>query len=372
MMKKMLVIGDGNSVFVKDFIHQYSKQGVIIDLISLGKAEKNQAVKVQKNFQFKSGFGLSSIKNFFNFRNSIIEQMDNDYDVVVIHFIYFFLAPHIFKLKNKTKKIVSVVWGSDYYRVNSGLKIFLQDIIYKNSHSIVFTNPKTKEVFAQTKKHIHTQLEVARFGLPVLDEIEQLKEHNYIELCNDFNLPNNKIKIMVGYNANLAHEQLLIIDQVSNFNENLLDKIHLIFLLGYGSSESKLLIEQALTKNKHINYTILEEFYDFHEVAKLRLITDILINIQPTDQFSGSMQETLYAGGWILTGAWLPYEMLMKLEPKIILMKDKNEVGKKLTLLIENNAKSSLENTEEVKGYIKTESSWENNISIWNKIVFSD
>ncbi len=372
MMKKMLVIGDGDSVFVKDFIHQYDKQGVIIDLISLGKGEKSHAVRIQKNFSFQLGFSLSAFKNFFTFRNSIIEQMDNDYDVVVIHFIYFFLAPHIFKLKNKTKKIVSVVWGSDFYRVNSGLKKFLQDIIYKNSNSIVFTNPKTKEVFAQIKKNIHTQLEVARFGLPVLDEIEQLRKYNYIELCNDFSLPNNKIKIMVGYNANLAHEQLLVIDQVSNFNENFLDKIHLIFLLGYGSSESKLLIEQALTKNKNIKYTILEKFYNFHEVAKLRLITDILINIQPTDQFSGSMQETLYAGGWVLTGAWLPYEMLMKLEPKIILMNDKNEVGKELTVLIEKNVNSSSENTEAVKEYIKRESSWENNISIWNKILFSD
>lgn len=372
MMKKMLVIGDGDSVFVKDFIFQYSKQGVIIDLISLGKGEKNQVVQVQKNFQFKQGVGLSSIKNFFDFRNSILDEMDNDYDVIVIHFVYFFLAPHIFKLKHKTKKIVSVVWGSDFYRVNSGLKKFLQDIIYKNSNTIVFTNPKTKEFFSQTKKHIKTKLEVARFGLPVLDKIENLREHNYIELCHDFALPNDKIKIMVGYNANLAHEQLLIIDQVSNFQESLLDKIHLIFLLGYGSSESKLLIKQALTKNEKIKYTILEKFYDFHEVAKLRLITDILINIQPTDQFSGSMQETLYAGGWILTGAWLPYEMLMTLEPKILLINEKIEVGEKLALLIENNAQSSLENTEKVKKYIQQESSWENNISIWNNIVFSD
>lgn len=368
----MLVIGDGDSVFVKDFIYQYSKQDVIIDLISLGKGEKNHAVRVQKNFTFKLGLSLSSIKNFFDFRTSIIDQMDNDYDVIVIHFVYFFLAPHILKLKNKTKKIVSVVWGSDFYRVNSGLKKFLQDIIYKNSDAIVFTNPKTKEIFAETKKHIQTKLEVARFGLPVLDEIENLREHNCSEICKDFDLPNNKIKIMVGYNANLAHEQLLVIDQVVNFQESLLDKIHLIFLLGYGSSESKLLIEQALTKNKNIKYTILEKFYDFHEVAKLRLITDILINIQPTDQFSGSMQETLYAGGWVLTGAWLPYEMLMTLEPKIILMNEKIEVGGKLVLLIENNAKSSLDNTEKVKNYIKRESSWENNISIWNNIVFSD
>ncbi|MFC1399550.1 hypothetical protein NYY63_18055 [Acinetobacter lactucae] len=151
MMKKMLVIGDGDSVFVKDFIHQYDKQGVIIDLISLGKGEKIHAVRIQKNFSFQLGFSLSAFKNFFTFRNSIIEQMDNDYDVVVLHFIYFFLAPHIFKLKNKTKKIVAVIWGSDFYRVTSKVKIFLQDIIYKNVDNIVFTNPKTKELFSEKK-----------------------------------------------------------------------------------------------------------------------------------------------------------------------------------------------------------------------------
>ena len=368
----MLIIGDGDSVFVKDFIYQYNKQDVIIDLISFGTAEKHHSVRLQKNFQFKLGLSLSSIKNFFDFKNSIIDQMDNNYDVIVIHFVYFFLAPYIFKLKHKTKKIVSVVWGSDFYRVNSSLKKFLQDIVYKNSTAIVFTNPKTKEIFAKNKKHIHTKLEVARFGLPVLDKIDNLRDYDYIELCDNFSLPSDKIKIMVGYNANLAHEQLLVIDQVSNFKEEIIEKIHLIFPLGYGSPDSKLLIEQALTKNKNIKYTILENFYDFHEVAKLRLITDILINIQPTDQFSGSMQETLYAGGWVLTGTWLPYEMLVALEPKIILINEKIEVGDKLVLLIENNIRSSLENTEKVKKYIQQESSWENNISIWNNIVFSD
>lgn len=371
-MRKMLVIGDGDSVFVKDFINQYHKEGVIVDLISYGKSGKNEAIRLQKNFQIKLGFNFSAVKNFFEFRNNIIDKMDDDYDVVVIHFVYFFLAPHIFKIKNKTKKIVAVIWGSDFYRVTSKVKIFLQDIIYKNVDNIVFTNPKTKELFSEKKKYIKTKLNVARFGLPVLDEIDNLRRDDYGHFCNSFGLPIDKIKIMVGYNANLAHQQLLVLNQIILFNESILEKIHLIFPMGYGNNESRVLIEEILKKNKNIQYSILEKFYNFNEAAKLRLVTDILINIQPTDQFSGSMQETLYAGGWVLTGNWLPYDALLQFEPKMILINEKEEVGKALAHLIESNCKSSLENTESIKAYIRNESSWGKNFSTWYDITFKD
>ncbi|MCG2608679.1 hypothetical protein LZZ98_09075 [Acinetobacter sp. SM34] len=371
-MKKMLVIGDGDSIFVKDFINQYYKKGVVVDLISFGKEHNNLAVRFEKNFQMKLGVNFSALKNFIEFRRDIIDQMDNNYDVIVIHFIYFFLAPHIFKLKKKTKKIVAVVWGSDFYRVTSRIKIFLQNIIYKNVDNIVFTNPKTRDIFLEKRKSINAKLNVARFGLPVLDEIDKLQRENYTQICSDFGLPVDRVKIMVGYNAHLAHQQLLVINQVINFNPNILKKIHLVFPLGYGNKESKKLIVDILKKHNNIQYTVLDKFYNFQEVAKLRLNTDILINIQPTDQFSGSMQETLYAGGWVLTGAWLPYETITQFKPKMVLIDMKEDVGKALIDLIESNAKNSLENTTVIKKYIRNESSWSNNIVIWNHILFSN
>lgn len=370
-MKKMLVIGDGDSIFVKDFINQYYKQGVVVDLISFGKESKSDEVRVQKNFQMKLSFNFAAINNFIEFRNNVIDQMDNDYEVIVIHFVYFFLAPHVFKLKKKTKKIVAVIWGSDFYRVTSKIKIFLQNIIYKNVDHIVFTNPKTKDLFLEKKIFINAELNVAGFGLPVLDEIDHLQRDSYTQICSDFELPVDKIKIMVGYNANLAHQQLLVISQVINFNPDVLEKIHLVFPMGYGNKESKDLIIGAL-KNNNIKYTILDKFYNFKEVAKLRLVTDVLINIQPTDQFSGSMQETLYAGGWILTGAWLPYETLTQFKPKMVLIDEKEDVGKALINLIQSNVRSSLENTALIKACIRNESSWDKNIVIWNHVLFSD
>ena len=46
------------------------------------------------------------------------------------------------------------------------------------------------------------------------------------------------------------------------------------------------------------------------DVAKLRIETDIAINIQQTDAFSGSLQEHLFAGNILLVGDWLPYDIL--------------------------------------------------------------
>lgn len=371
-MKKILVVGNGDSIFVKDFIYQYKMINTVIDIISYGQEEKINNVRYQYNcLEGKSNKFLEQINIFINLRE-ILNKLDNDYDAIIIHFIYFNLAPHIFTLKKKSKKIAAVVWGSDFYRTTSRMKIFFQDIIYKNSDVIVFTNPKTRELFLQNKKKIKIEKKIARFGLPALHEIEKLLDSDHSILCENFGLPDDKIIIMVGYNSSLAHEQILIINQVCNFSKEILDKIHLVFPLGYGEKNNKLLIEKALENNKNIKYTILDKFYNFKEVAKLRLITDILINIQPTDQFSGSMQETLYAGGWILTGSWLPYETLLELKPKILLINNKIEVGEMLNRLIEKNTKNSQENTVKIKKYILNESSWEKNIPIWNEIVFKE
>lgn len=370
-MSKILVVGNGDSVFVKDFIRQYNKNNTVVDLISYGQESRIEGVRYQYSLGVPLNYKLSSqLSVFLNFRKAL-NEIENNYDAIVLHFIYSNLAPHIYFLRKKSKKVISVIWGSDFYRVSSKLKIFLQDIIYKNSDIIVFTNPKTKKKFQEVKKNIKADRAVARFGLPALDEIEKLSNIDSHILCNNFKLPNDKIKIMVGYNSSLAHEQILIINQVCNFSEDLLNKIHLVFPLGYGDKSNRSLIEKALENNKNIRYTILDKFYDFQEVAKLRKVTDILINIQSTDQFSGSMQETLYAGGWVLTGSWLPYEKLFALEPKILTINNKIEVGEKLKILIEKNVKNSQENTEKIKNYIVNESSWEKNIPIWNEIIFN-
>ena len=46
------------------------------------------------------------------------------------------------------------------------------------------------------------------------------------------------------------------------------------------------------------------------DVARLRRVTDIYINIQKMDQLSGAMLESLYSGSVVITGDWLKYQVL--------------------------------------------------------------
>jgi hypothetical protein len=45
------------------------------------------------------------------------------------------------------------------------------------------------------------------------------------------------------------------------------------------------------------------------ENAELKILTDIVVNIQITDTLSASLQEHLYAKNILLVGEWLPYKI---------------------------------------------------------------
>jgi hypothetical protein len=373
-MRKILVIGNGDSIFVRDFINQYSQRDCIVDLISLGHQPLLMGVRHQRNCTVNPSFKILNQIHMYRALALSMKAMDNDYDCIVIHFVSFNLAPHIYRLKRKSKKVVAVVWGSDFYRVSSKIKIFLQDIIYANVKNIVFTNAATRDKFSSDKPFIQeSKLAVARFGLPALDEIGDLLEHPaYDQWCLNFNVPTNKIKIMVGYNANPAHHQLLVIDKVCELDKEIINAIHLIFPLGYGDGGSGDLIRKKLQEKEIKNYTVLDKFYDFHEVAKLRCITDILINIQPSDQFSGSMQETLYAGGSVIAGSWLPYREIVELGACIYLIDKPEAVGEQINELVVNLDRHESSSLERVKTFIGKASSWSENIRIWDSILFDD
>ncbi len=61
-----------------------------------------------------------------------------------------------------------------------------------------------------------------------------------------------------------------------------------------------------------LHWAVLEEFLQGAANAYVRLLPDIMLNLQVSDQLSGSMQEHLYAGNSVLAGAWLPYDIFIE------------------------------------------------------------
>lgn len=373
---KILIIGNGDSVFVKDFIYRYSVRGVSVDLLSLAECELLPIVNSQFNCVMQKENFWGKFGRFVNLTIQIakaLKKLNHTYDCIIIHYVNFILFPHVLNFKKKTKNLVSIVYGSDYYRSNR-FKDKLQLLIYAMSNKIVFTNPKTRDDFhGKFNKIKPNKLCIARFGLPVLDEIDKIKLNDIPkeEIKRFFNFPDNKIIILVGYSASKAHRQTLVINAISEMKLNLKDKIHLVFPLGYGDAKIENSIREELDKTDITDFSILNNFYNSIDSARLRCVTDILINIQQSDQFSGSMQETLYAGGNIVAGEWLPYEELIDLGCNITTVKEPKYVGNAIEKLIEACRAHSSEPTYGVKEFIQSTSSWRTNIKIWDEILYS-
>ena len=54
----------------------------------------------------------------------------------------------------------------------------------------------------------------------------------------------------------------------------------------------------------HITYS---SRLSLEDIAKLRIVSDVVINMQDTDAFSGSLQDHLYCSNVLIVGEWLNY-----------------------------------------------------------------
>jgi len=81
-----------------------------------------------------------------------------------------------------------------------------------------------------------------------------------------------------------------------------------VFPMGYGGSDAYKEQVKAALGRSGLTYAVPEAFLRDEKIAYLRLLPDVMVNMLVTDQFSGSMQEHLYAGNRVIAGSWLPYE----------------------------------------------------------------
>ncbi|WP_069083103.1 hypothetical protein [Pseudomonas sp. TCU-HL1] len=338
-----------------------------IDLISFSCCEEVPGVESQFNCRFSAG-GLGKLL-FLRDLYSALRRTDGVYDSVVLHFVYPFMAFFLPFLRGKSRRLISVVWGSDFYR-SSFVKRVAQAMIFWASTRIVFTNPETLKDFSRGVLRPKSRLCVARFGLPVLDQIERYQENDADRsaLCGFFGLPAERKIVLVGYNSSPAQRHVDIVRELRRLDSSIRNRMHLVFHLGRGGDQLKSTLRDLLAECEIAEYTILSEFYGFSDIARLRCVTDILINVQVSDQFSGSMQETLYAGGVVVAGDWLPYQELLSFGRQICLVHSLGELPAMVEQIVVS--KASSHTSPGLKDYIAGVSSWSATMHHWDDALF--
>lgn len=374
--KRILMVGNGNHQLITNYVRrltQIKKNEYVIDVFSFTpvqsdiKSYYNSEYYINhKNLIYQIVSKIKGIRIYYRYHKykKLIGNLPK-YDIIHVHYVgsdSYFLVEQI-KQKNPAAKIILSIWGSDMYGVRpANVKRFIGTC--HKAEVLTFANQKSIDYFKSKFNLQKDNIKLCRFGLAPLETLNNLTlpREEYKKLLG-WNTA--KMAITIGYNLNSAQQHLEILNQFEDKKiKNLNDKIQLILPVTYGG---KTKYKNQLLGKLHelpFEYTVYDTFLTDERVAKIRKASDIMIQVQKTDQFSGSMQEHLFARNVVITGSWLPYEIMKEYGVWFIEVDKIAELSNIIPHVI-NNYKTYEEKTVNNAQAIAALSSWEKNIQNW-------
>lgn len=314
----LLLIGDANHQYIIVFTKWLKVvfPDIFISIISTNLNTKDELINkpydeiyyVLSNSNFISKFkGFRTLYRAWNVTR-IIRTKHLGTNAILIHYALPWLVLVSKQLKRRTDNFTISLWGSDFYRAKN---INSLGEILKQADNIIISTPQMIEDFKVEFGTYINKVHLCYFGNEPLEylDISTTREQS----CRIFNLPNDKLNITIGHNGSKAHQHIKILNELCKLNSETANKIRIILPMTYGLNQDYLDEVKKTCKSTSIEYIIYTNFMTENEVAHLRNLTDIMINLQTSDAFSGSMKEVLYCGGIVINGSWLPYQFLKKL-----------------------------------------------------------
>lgn len=370
-MMKILFVGYKDSVFIKNLAEELRRRNIYVDIFDPHQllffdGTENKTIKY--NLFHKVLNRVPGISGLFKLIliNRIFKRFEKKYDICNIHFNlrrYSFIANSI---KNIGGKLVVTIYGSDFYR-NSNISRKIQSKIYKLANIISFANKQMKKDFLDFYGHFYERkITMLRYGLKPLEYIDKLNKESIEDSKKVLGMPDNSLVTACGYNANPEQNHRGIIESILNVKNKLPDNLFFVFPMTYGNKKREIEIEKALDKTNY-EFKIFNRFMLDLDVARLRRVSDIMINVQPTDQLSGSMLEHLYAGSIVIAGSWLPYGVLYDRGAFILKVDSIGEIGNKVIEAL-NNFEDYKKQARRNQSIVDEIGRWERNINQWIKV----
>lgn len=316
---KVLIIGDGNSIHIVNFIKALF-QGEKIDLTILNISSYSEIREVFQDFYKENNIKIISInKNnlfsslkFIPKLKGVIYSIQfhkklrslGTYDYCLIHYIDELKARNITKNKGLYKYIVPVFWGSDLLRSNINKSSYLK--LFSVSRKIIFNTSYMKENFVnQVGTKYKSKLKVIKFPVMSFDLLEKINSIDQKAKINS-----NKNIIMCGHSGSASEHHEEVIESISKIDKDILKKCYFIFPMTYSSDDSRNEKIRKLLLDKKIDGEVITKYLSIDDMLGWIKISDIYINVIETDAFSGVMQEHIYSGSLVINGSWLKYPEL--------------------------------------------------------------
>ena len=357
-MKKVLIIGYANKYFRTEYVKNIKDNEVSFDILTFEKCKQENIKLYGKIYECEKFINLpklSSISVYLKFLYIILKI--EKYDAIHIHSLkpieIFFSS----LLKLKSKKLISTIYGSDFYRVSNKDKNKMRKLFNK-SDAITIASKKTIQDFNNYyNNQFSNKVHLIPFGNSMYDVIDSysIATEEINKMKKEFNVPKDSFVITIGYNATKEQNHEKILKKIKKIESDLPKNYFLILPFGYGNDDYKNKMIKIFNSYK-LNGICLCDYLSVAEAAKLRVISDVMIQLQDTDVLSNSMLEYIYSDNIIITGSWLPYDEISKY---IIKIDSIEELDYQLINIIENfsDYKEKIKRSDRKK-YIQKHYSW--------------
>lgn len=230
------------------------------------------------------------------------------YDIIDFHYYSSLFFPLIPLVKLLGKKVKITLWGSDMLRATEREKIYQQKG-YELADKIQVATPFMFDALRSDFASVEDKTVVLPFGNQSLDTY--IKHAN--DQIDDSFLPHrdkNKMMVVCGYNGAAGQRHIEMVDMLKGLPKEIQNQLYVVFPMTYGADTAYISKVKESLKDQFFLYDVLESRLTEKQIFDLRRLSDIVINIQITDAFSGSLQEHIFCENVLLVGDWLPYSVM--------------------------------------------------------------
>lgn len=374
-MKRLLLIGDPNSLYVQNYAMQLRKHygaKLVMDIFATFAPKRDR-----KNMPYSSIYGQQNVTGGQSrFRQVLrpillrrfLKKKRGWYDVA--HVLYCIQDLMIVKdsLRSASSRLILTVFGSDFYQLPEWKRQWF-GAVYRSADFVTSNNTRAMEEIGKVYSLTPSKLRICRFGFNALDTLSKFKDIARSVSRDRLNLPQEKVVVCIGYNYDPIQQHLAILRSIETDPALRAKKDLLFFLIPmtYGTDPVYKEKLSATLAQFPFQHATIERFLSEEDNAHLRKAPDIMIQLQKSDSLSASTQEHMFADNVLITGSWLPYDDLREAGIHFLTVDEPGEIGRALALCIENlpDEKRKTVNNPEM---IYRMSSWGANLPSWLRL----